>query len=146
MNPPQAMRPAHGDSATVLGVLNVLAGLGYAGLAAYALAAGTSWLGTRAGDPWWPLASLFGLLPVLVIAFGVLAGAVAALAVLAAAGVTQGRTWGRVLSCLVAVVAILLGLLWAGGSDLEPFDLALGGAQLLYGVLAFVLLARTSRA
>lgn len=145
MNPPLARRTARGDAATVLGILNVMAGLGYIGLAVYALAAGASWLGTHQGDPWWPLASLFGLLPALVIAFGVLAAAVALVALLAAVAVLRGRTWGRVLTCVVAVVAILLGLLWTGGSELEPFDLALGGAQLIYGILAFVVLAVRGR-
>jgi hypothetical protein len=145
MNPPPVLREARGDAATVLGIMNAMAALGYAGLAVYAVAAGVSWLGTHEGDPWWPLASLFGLLPALVIAFGVLAAAVALVALLAAVGVLRGRTWGWVLTCIVAVVAILLGLLWTGGSDLEPFDLAIGGVQLIYGILAFVVLAVRGR-
>jgi hypothetical protein len=81
----------------------------------------------------------------LVIAFGVLAAAVALVALLAAVAVLWGRTWGRVLNCVIAIIAILLGLLWTGGSELEPLDLAIGGAQLIYGILAFVVLALTGR-
>ena len=141
MYQPPALRAARGDATTVLGILHVIAGLCYLVLAVYALAAGASWLGTHQGDPWWPLASLFGLLPALVLAFGVLAAAMAIGALLSAVAVLRRRTWGSVLTCVVAVVAILLGLLWAGGSELEPIDLAIGGAQLTYGILAFVLLA-----
>jgi hypothetical protein len=50
-----------------------------------------------------------------------------------------------VLTCVVAVVAILLGLLWTGASEFEPFDLAIGGAQLIYGILALVVLAVRGR-
>jgi hypothetical protein len=78
----------------------------------------------------------------LVIAFGVLAAGVAIAALLAAVAVLRGRTWGWALTCVVAVVAILLGLLWTVGSELEPFDLVIGGIQLIYGILAFVMLFR----
>jgi hypothetical protein len=87
------MRAARGDAETVLGIMNVMASLGYGCMAVYALAAGGSWLGNE-GDPWWPVASLFGFLPALVIAFGVLAAGVAIVALLAAVAVLRGRTWG----------------------------------------------------
>jgi hypothetical protein len=37
-------------------------------------------------------------------------------------------------------MAILLGLVWVTGSDVDLTDIAVGAAQILYGVLAFVTL------
>jgi hypothetical protein len=40
----------------------------------------------------------------------------------------------------VAVVAIPLGLLWVSGTDPDASAIAIGAAQILYGILVFFIL------
>jgi hypothetical protein len=64
------------------------------------------------------------------------------LGVLAGSGALGRRRWGRVLTFLVAVLAVLWDLLFLGGHDQGPTSIILGAAQGLYCVLACVVLAR----
>jgi hypothetical protein len=65
---------------------------------------------------------------------------------LAGLGVLWRKQWGRIVTFILAVLAILWGLLFMGGSfEGGAFEqgatyIALGAAQLLYGILAFVIL------
>ena len=65
------------------------------------------------------------------------------LALLAGVGVLRRRQWGRALGILVAVLAVVWGLLFLAGSrDGGAAGIALGIAQVLYGVFALVVLIR----
>jgi hypothetical protein len=132
---------------TVIGLLTVLWGVAYAALGCsllFAAAATTGQPGPeeQAGgyaevDRW--LTSLFAGLAT---AVGVALLVQGALGALAGAGALRRRPCGRVLTFLVAVLAVLWGLLFLGGHDQEPTSVALGAAQVLYGVLAVVVLVR----
>jgi len=88
-------------------------------------------------DRW--LTSLFAGLAT-VIGVGLLVQGV--LGALAGAGALRRRQWGRALTFLAAALAVLWGLLFLGGHDQEPTSVALAAAQVLYGVVAFVVLVR----
>src|SRR5437773_11016284 len=121
MDSQPATGPTRADSSHALGVLDLLGGCGYAALAAV-VATQASSPGHQGRGPWRPVASLFGLSPALVIGFAVILASIALLGLLAGAGVLRGRAWGRVLTRVMAVLAMLFGLLWAWGSDSEPLD------------------------
>jgi hypothetical protein len=79
----------------------------------------------------------------LLVVVGVLFLLLGLLVLLAALGILWRKQWGRILTFLVAALAILLGLLWLSGVQDVVQDataLALGVAQVLYGILALVVL------
>src|SRR5205823_6038459 len=57
-------------------------------------------------------------------------------------GVLFKKQWGRVLTFLVAAVAILSGVAVVAVSDVDVSSTTLGAAQIVYGVAAFVVLIR----
>ena len=84
--------------------------------------------------------ALGGIVPVLLIALGVVFLLLGILGLLAGLGVLLRQQWGRILTFIVAVAVILTGLLVVSGSDQEPTDIAVGAGQILYGIAAFVIL------
>jgi hypothetical protein len=68
------------------------------------------------------------------------------LGLLAGVGVFLRKQWGRILAFVLAVLAVLLGLVWLGGGDRDVTEIALGTAQVLYGILALVVLIRKREA
>jgi hypothetical protein len=90
-------------------------------------------------EPWLPV--LF-LGRIVVIAIGVAFLPLGLAGLLGGLGALLRKQWGRILTFILAVLAILLGPLWAVGGDQDATDIALGAAQVLYGILAFVILIR----
>jgi fumarate reductase subunit D len=132
--------PSNRVAVTVLGLITLLLGGAYAALGGQLILAGASWAGQSGGDPWGPVATLFGILPALLIAVGVAFLPLGLLGLLAGAGVLLRKPWGRILTFILAVLAIQLGLVWVGGGDQDATDIVLGAAQVFYGILAFVIL------
>jgi hypothetical protein len=124
---------------TILGLITLLYGGGYAALGGSFVLGGVGWfarpdpnMGEVLGAWLTFLAAVLGVVGVLFVVFGVLT-------LLAALGVLWRKQWGRILTFIVAVLAILLGLLWLLGFP-DATLLALGGTQILYGILAIVVL------
>jgi len=134
-------RPDRSAAVSVLGLGTLLLGGAYGALGSQLILAGATWA-ERAGDPWGPVITLFGLGPALVIAVGVAFLPLSILGLLAGAGIVLRKQAGRILAFVFAVLVILLGLIWATGGDQDAMDIALGAGQVLYGILAFVLLIR----
>jgi hypothetical protein len=68
------------------------------------------------------------------------------LGMLAGLGVLWHKPWGRIMTFVVAVLAILWGLASLGFYDQGAIYIAFGAAQLLYGILAFVILIKSGAA
>jgi hypothetical protein len=84
--------------------------------------------------------ALGGIVPAFIIVFGAAFLLLGILVLLAGVGLLWRKQWGRVLTFILAVVAILLGLAWALGGDQGARDVPLGATQILYGILALVIL------
>jgi hypothetical protein len=136
--------PSKSVAVTVIGLITLLCGGGYAVLGGSFILGGAGWLvqpdpamGPVLGTWLTFLAAVLGMVGVLFLLFGVLV-------LLAALGVLWRKQWGRILTYIVAVLAILLGLLCLIGIQDVVHDaivLALGVAQVLYGILAVVILS-----
>ena len=134
--------PDKSPAVTVVGLATLLWGGAYAALGGQFIWAGASWAERAGDDPWGPLATFFGLLPALVIAVGVASLLLGLVGLLAGVGLLLRKPWGRVLSFPLSVAAILVGLVWVGGGDQRATEIALGVAQILFGVLTFTVLVR----
>jgi hypothetical protein len=138
-------RASKSVAVTVIGLLTLVCGGGYATLGGSFILAGTGWFEQADPDPWKQIGALFGILPVLLVVIGVPFLVFGILLVLAALGVLWRKQWGRIVTIIAAVPVILLGLLWLSGVQDVRWDiteLALGVAQVLYGILALVILIR----
>ena len=91
-------------------------------------------------DPGTPVAALLGIGPAIVFVMGVCFLPLGFLGLLAGLGVLLRKQWGRILTFILAALAILLGLTWVG--DRDATHIAIGVAQVLYGIFAFVILIR----
>jgi hypothetical protein len=134
--------PSSRIALTVLDLITLLLEVAYAALAGQLILAGASWARRFEGDPRGPVATLFGFGPALLIAVGVAFLPLSLPGLLAGSGALLRKQWGRILTFSLAVLTILLGLLWLGGGDQDVTDIAIGGAPLSYGILAFVILIR----
>ena len=129
---------------TVMGLVTLLCGGCYATLGSRLILDGAAWFVQSDPDPWKQLGAWFGLGAVLVIAVGIFFLLLAVPVLLAGLGVLWRKQWGRSLTSIVAVLAILLGLLWVSGVEdvlQDATDLAVGLIQILYGILALVILS-----
>jgi hypothetical protein len=128
---------------TVIGLITLLCGGGYAALGGNFLFGGASWL-VRPDPNIGPVLGVWLTLGAAVlVVVGILFLLLGILVLVAALGLLWRKHWGRILTFIVAVLAILLGLLWLSGvQDVvqDATDLALGGAQVFYGILALVIL------
>jgi hypothetical protein len=88
------------------------------------------------------MAALYGIVPFLLTVIGVGFLLPAILGLHGGLGTLLRKQWGRSQTLILAVLAILLGLLWVCGSNKDATDIVLGATQVLYGVLAFVILIR----
>jgi hypothetical protein len=139
--------PSKSVTVTVIALLTLLCGGGYAALGGSLILAGMGWFEQPDPDPWKQIGALFGILPVLLVVIGVPFLVLGILVLLAALGVLRRRQWGRIVTIIAAVPVMLLGLLWLSGVQDVRWDtteLALGVAQVLYGILALVILIRKS--
>jgi hypothetical protein len=122
-----------------------LCGGGYAALGGYLILAGAGWFVRPDPNSWDKFGAWFGLGAVLVTAVGIFFVVLLAIpALLAGLGVLWRQQWARLLTSIVAVLAILLGLLWISGVEdvrQDVTDFALGVIQVLYGILALVILS-----
>jgi hypothetical protein len=134
--------PTNHVAVTVLGVLTLLVGTAHAAFGGLLIFAGTSWFAQPREDPWQEMAALFGIGPTLVIIAGLAFLPACILGLLAGLGIMLRKQWGLVLAFILAGLAILLGLLWVGGSDQDFPEIGVGAAQLLYGIMAFVLITK----
>jgi hypothetical protein len=127
---------------TVLSLLTLLWGGGNAALGGGLLVGGAGWLAHPGDEPWGPVITLGGIIPALVIAIGVAFLLLGILGLLAGLGLLLRQPWGRILTFIVAVLAVLSGLASLGAYEPgdSSFDIALGAPQVLYGILAFVIL------
>jgi hypothetical protein len=125
---------------TVIGLITLLLGGAYAVLGGQLIWAGASWAGRADGDPWGQFASLFGIIPALLIVVGVAFLLPSLLGLLAGSGALLREQWGRILTLILAGLAMPLGVVWMAAANQNAADIALGAAQVLYGILAFVIL------
>jgi hypothetical protein len=141
--------PRMGVAVTIIGLITMFWGGSYAALGGSFIFGATAMITMHPGDDrggladvdhW--VASMFARLASVIGALLLLQGVVG---ILAGLGVLWRKQWGRIPTFLLAVLAILWGLLFVGGAFAGAFEqgatyLALGAAQLLYGILAFVVL------
>jgi hypothetical protein len=132
-------RPRKSVAVTILGLSTLLLGGGYGAQGGQLILAGTSWFAQPEQQQKAPLGPIG---PAVLIVFGVAFLPLGLLGLLAGAGVLLRNQWGRILAFVLAVLAILLGLVWLGGGDGNVTEIALGAAQVLYGILALAVLIR----
>jgi len=97
----------------------------------------------QSGDPWWPVITMFGVLPVVVILIGVGFIIFGGVGVLAGVGVLRRKRWARGLTIVLAGLVLLsCGAVLADTSGLTAVDVITTVAQAGYGVFALVALAR----
>jgi hypothetical protein len=144
--------PSNSFAVTAIGLITMLWGGSYTALGGSLIFGATAMMTKHPGavdhaggladvDHW--VASMFaGLATVIGVAL-LLQGVVG---ILAGLGVLWRKQWGRIVTFILAVLAILWGLLFMGGAfeggafDQSATYIGLGAAQLLYGILAFVIL------
>jgi len=129
---------------TAAGYGTLLWGAWNAVLGVTAIYNGIAWLTHPGDDAWWPVATLFGVLPVIVIVIGVAFVLYGVLSVIAGIGVLRRKRWGRILALILACLAVLTGapaLFLSFDGSVTASDLALVVTQLVYAVFALVVLA-----
>jgi hypothetical protein len=126
---------------TVIGVTTMLLGGAYAALGGSLLFDGAAAIMSLEDDAAGGYAPLLQVVVGFVAVVGVALLVQGAIGLLAGLGVVMRRPWGRALTFLLAILAVLWGLLFVSANQ-EPIDLALGAAQILYGILAFVVLIK----
>jgi hypothetical protein len=133
---------------TVIGLITLLCGVGYLALGGDLIYGGASWFVHPDPAVGPILGTWLTLGASVLIVVGVLFLLLGAVVLLAAVGVLWRKQWGRILTFMVAVPAILLGLLCLSGVRDVVQDatvLAIAVTQILYGILALVVLS-TERA
>jgi hypothetical protein len=132
--------PSKSVAVTVLGLLTLLLGCAYVAFGGSAIFAGADWFVHGNQEPMADVIALGGIVPGFIIMFGIFFLPPGILALCAGAGVMMRKPWGHMLTYVVAIIAITLGLIWAIGSDQDLPHIAVGAAQILYGILAVVVL------
>jgi hypothetical protein len=135
-----AARSGKSGAVTAIGLATLVVGSGYSILGVCLLFAGTD-MAARLGQD--PAGGLGPLLQILAGFLTVLGGVFVAQGVpgmLGGWGVLLRRSWGRILALLLAALAVLWGLVFLVISQGDAILIALGAVQILYGILAFVVL------
>ena len=145
-----AARASKSVAVTVIGLMTVLWGCAQAvlgGCLAFGGAELEGNLGTN--DPVGGLAPVLLLTAGLMVMIGVVFLFLGVPMMLAGLGVLLRKQWGRILAFVMAVLGILWGLLCLGAYDADAAGnvtvIASGAAEILYGVLAFVILIKHGR-
>jgi hypothetical protein len=138
-------RPAKSVVLMVLGLITLLLGGAHVALGVCLILVGEALARPlREGDPEGGLAVVVWLAGALMTALGVAFVPQGILEMLAGLGVLLRKQWGRILTFIVAVLAILWGLACLGAykqdTAANTVFLASGAAQILYGILVFVVL------
>src|SRR5262245_43550802 len=97
---------------TSIGVLTFLWGVAHAITGGWVVYGGIALAVHAIDNPWGPLITLFGLVPVLAVLIGIALFVLGVLAIIAGPGVLGRRQWARIMTFVVAPFAILMGLLW----------------------------------
>ena len=143
--------PAKGVAVTVIGLITMGWGASYAILGGSLIFGANAMMTKHPGDQKGGLADVDHWVASMFASLGTVIGALLLLqgvmGILAGLGVRWRKQWGRILTFLLAVLAILWSLLIIGGAFAGAFEqgvtfLAVGAAQLLYGILAFVILSK----
>ncbi len=136
-------KPGCSVAVTVLGLCTLLLGCVYAAFACWAIFAGADSLLHPSKDAMVQIIALGGIVPALMIVLGVAFLILGILGLLAGFGVLWHKPWGRILTFILAAATVQLGLLWLSGvQDViqDSTDIVVGAAQILYGILATVIL------
>jgi hypothetical protein len=145
MNSATPVGPTKSLAVTLIGVFTILWGAAEAVWGGCLTFAGAD-LGARMKDDSaaWGFAFLLRFLADFMIVAGVVILLQGVLGIVAGLGVVLRKPWGRVLTFIMAVLAIGWGLLflssYQGDADLDIVQIVLGAAQVLYGILAIVIL------
>ena len=146
-----ATGPGKGVAVAVIGLITMGWGASYAILGGSLIFGANAMMTKHPGDQMGGLADVDRWVASMFASLGTVIGALLLLqgvmGILAGLGVLWRKQWGRILTFLLAVLAILWGLLIIGGAFAGAFEqgvtfLAVGAAQLLYGILAFVILSQ----
>jgi hypothetical protein len=132
--------PGRSVAVRVIGLITLLVGVAYAVLGGDALVVGTAAERRLENDPAGGLGFLLQIVAGFVIVIGVAFLLQGLLGMLAGLGVLWYKPWGRVMTFILAVLAILWGLASLSFYDRGVIYIAFGGAQILYGILAFAIL------
>jgi hypothetical protein len=145
-----AVGPGKGVAVTAIGLFTMFWGGSYVALGGSFILGATAMITKHPGDDrggladvdhW--VASIFARLATVIGALLLLQGVVG---ILAGLGVLWRKQWGRIVTFILAILAILWGLLFISGAfegcsfEQGPTNIVVGGVQLLYGILALVIL------
>jgi hypothetical protein len=132
---------------TAAGVLTMIFGAVTAAQGTWAIFAGIGWLANAGNEPWWPVITFFGLLPIVAIMLGTSFLLFGVLALLAGLGVVRRRRWARTVTFVVAGLAALTGVATVAAYERsDPGSvLVLGIVHLLYGAFAILVLVRSAQ-
>lgn len=98
-------RPSKTVAVTVIGLITLLPGGYCTAFGGWAIFAGEDWLGHPSKDPWMQAFALGGIVPALLIVFGVAFLILGILGLLAGVGVLLRKQWGRILTFIMAARA-----------------------------------------
>jgi hypothetical protein len=138
-------RPSKSVALIVLGLITLLLGGAHAAVGVCLIFGGDAMTRPlREGDLMGGIAVVLWLTGALMIVIGVAFVPQGILEMLAGSGVLWRKQWGRILTFIVAVLAILWGVASLGAytqdANGNAFFIAFGAIQILYGILAFVVL------
>ena len=125
---------------TVIGLSTLLLGGTYGAVGGWLIFAGADWFAHPSPYPWMQVIAFGGIVPGLMILLGGAFLLPALIGLLAGLGVLLRKRWGLILALILAVMSMLLGLLWVAGSSQEVSEIAVGVVQMLYGIVACVVL------
>jgi hypothetical protein len=139
--------PSKNVAVTVIGLITMLWGGVHAALGSGLILVGASLQrNLRPDDPAGGFAPILWILEGLAIFLGVLFLLQGVLGMLAALGVLLHKQWGRILTFIMAGLAILWGLLSLSAYNSDATGnatlIAYGAFQLLYAILTFVILIK----
>jgi hypothetical protein len=134
--------PRKNAAVTIVGLSTLLLGGAYAVLGSFLIVAGAGWAIQAEADPWGPVVTLLGFIPAFLLVIGIASLSLGIFGVLAGFGVLLRRAWGRVFAFIQAVLGILCGLAFLSAYDQGAALIALGAPQVLYGILALVVLVK----
>jgi hypothetical protein len=143
MNTGIATRTRRSLSVTIVGIATLLLGAAYLLLGTVFVYSGVHGASTLPEDDaapnWAPVLKMISAVVAFVGGLFIVPGV---LGVAGGLGVLFRKQWGRVVTFLVAAVAILWGVAFVALSDPGGMLIALGLIQIVYGVVAFVLVIR----
>jgi len=128
---------------TVLGLLTLLLGLAYAVLGGIFLFFGVAAQKRLEGDPAGGLGFLLELIAGFVAVVGVAFLVQGVLGVAGGLGLLFRKPWGRIPTFLLAVLALLWGVLCYATYGLDVTGIVIGSVQVLYGIFAVVTLFKS---